>query len=720
MLSKLDPKAREITALCLLGLALLLFLSLATYHNSDPTIFTASGGQRPVQNAVGIVGANIAAILLVTVGISAYWLPIFLLLGAVWLFLPREGSHPLLLSIGCTLLIVASSGLATLYWPSLRLWGESLPGSGGILGLVLKKYLQFYLKPMGAYLVLWLLALVAVLLATSISLARSAIALNAGLTRLWQIIQNFRNQREQKREPRRRATTKAPVVKKQKDKKAEVLEHEQAQFRFMEGEGEFRLPSVALLDSPEHSVVTPDQESLVMNSRILEKKLADFGVVGEVTEVSPGPVITMYEFKPAPGVKISKIVSLADDLALALKAASIRIVAPIPKKGTLGIEIPNVSRQPVVIQEVIHSSEYRNAQSKLTLALGKDIMGKPVVTDLAKMPHLLIAGATGTGKSVCLNAITISLLYRATPDEVRLLLIDPKRIELSSYEGIPHLLHPVVTDPKKANTALKWAVAEMEKRYELLSLRGVRSIERYNQVLSKAKTLKPRQVSPPVGEESEEEEEKFLPYLVIIIDELADLMMVASREVEESIIRLAQMARAAGIHLILATQRPSVDVLTGIIKANIPARISFQVSSRTDSRTILDANGAEALLGAGDMLLLPPGTAKLQRIHGAFSSESEIRRLTDFLRKQRKPDYDDTILNYTDKTEELDIEDEMDEKYDEAVQIVMESRRASISMLQRRLRVGYNRAARMIEMMERQGLVSATDGVRPREVLPPK
>jgi len=720
MLSKLDPKAREITALCLLGLALLLFLSLVTYHNSDPTIFTASGGQRPVQNAVGIVGANIAAILLVTVGISAYWLPIYLLLGAVWLFLPREGSRPLLLAIGCTLLIVASSGLATLYWPSLRLWGEPLPASGGILGLVLKKYLQFYLKPMGAYLVLWLLALVAVLLATSISLARSAIALNAGLTRFWQIIQNIRNQREQKREPRRIAATKTPLVKRQKDKKAEVPEHEQAQFRFMEAEGEFRLPSVAMLDSPEHSVETPDQESLVMNSRILEKKLADFGVVGEVTEVSPGPVITMYEFKPAPGVKISKIVSLADDLALALKAASIRIVAPIPKKGTLGIEIPNVSRQPVVIREVVHSPEYRNAQGKLILALGKDIMGKPVVTDLGKMPHLLIAGATGTGKSVCLNAITISLLYRASPDEVRLLLIDPKRIELSSYEGIPHLLHPVVTDPKKANTALKWAVAEMEKRYELLSLRGVRSIERYNQVLLKAKTLKPRQVSRPVGEESDGDEERFLPYLVIIIDELADLMMVASREVEESIIRLAQMARAAGIHLILATQRPSVDVLTGIIKANIPARISFQVSSRTDSRTILDANGAEALLGSGDMLLLPPGTAKLQRIHGAYASESEIRRLTDFLRKQRKPDYDDTILNYTDKAEELDIDDEIDEKYDEAVQIVMETRRASISMLQRRLRVGYNRAARMIEMMERQGLVSETDGVKPREVLPPK
>jgi S-DNA-T family DNA segregation ATPase FtsK/SpoIIIE len=720
MLSKLDPKAKEITALCLLGLALLLFLSLVTYHNSDPTIFTASGGQRPVQNAVGIVGANIAAILLVTVGISAYWLPIYLLLGALWLFLPREGSRPLLLASGCILLIIASSGLATLYWPSLRLWGEPLPGSGGILGLVLKKYLQFYLKPMGAYLILWLLALVAILLATTISLARSAIALNAGLTRLWQLIQNIRNQREQKREPRRIASTKAPVVKRQKEKITEVPEHEQAQFRFMEAAGEFRLPSAALLDAPEHSVETPDQESLVMNSRILEKKLADFGVVGEVTEVSPGPVITMYEFKPAPGIKISKIVSLADDLALALKAASIRIVAPIPKKGTLGIEIPNVGRQPVVIREVIHSSEYRNAQGKLILALGKDTMGKPVVTDLARMPHLLIAGATGTGKSVCLNAITVSLLYRFTPDEVRLLLVDPKRIELSSYEGIPHLLHPVVTDPKKANTALKWAVAEMEKRYELLSLRGVRSIERYNQMLLNTKTLKPRQVSRPNEEESEEAEEKFLPYLVIIIDELADLMMVASREVEESIIRLAQMARAAGIHLILATQRPSVDVLTGIIKANIPARISFQVSSRTDSRTILDANGAEALLGAGDMLLLPPGTAKLQRIHGAYASESEIKRLTDFLRKQRKPDYDDTILNYTDKADELDIDDEIDEKYDEAVQIVMETRKASISMLQRRLRVGYNRAARMIEMMERQGLVGASDGVKPREVLPPK
>ncbi len=720
MFPKLDRRAKEITALCLFGLVLLLLLSLVTYNSGDPTLFTASSGQRPVQNAVGIVGANLAAILLVAVGVSAYWLPAFLLFGALGLFLPRAISRPLLLATGCTLLVIASSGLAALYWPALRLWGEPLPGSGGILGLVLKKYLQYYLKPTGAYLLLWLVAIVAILLATPISLARAAFTLNAGFTKLWQTLQDMRNQRSKKEKKRRQTGTKAPVVKTQEEKKREVPKQKQAQFEFMAAEGEFRLPDIALLDPMDQAGDTPDQESLVMNSRILEKKLADFGVAGEVTEVSPGPVITMYEYKPAPGVKISKIVGLADDLALALKAASIRIVAPIPNKGTLGIEIPNVSRQPVVIRDVVDDLVFSKKKGRLLLALGKDTTGKPMITDLARMPHLLIAGATGTGKSVCLNAIIISLLYQATPDEVRLLLIDPKRIELTAYEGIPHLLHPVVTDSKKANIGLKWAVAEMERRYELLSLKGVRSIERYNQMVLKAKKSKPRLKTPPPTGESEEAEEQLLPYLIVIIDELADLMIVASRDVEESIIRLAQMARAAGIHLILATQRPSVDVLTGIIKANISARISFQVSSRTDSRTILDANGAEALLGAGDMLMLPPGTAKLQRIHGAYASETEIRRITDFLRKQRKPDYDDTILNYKEKSEDWDTEDEIDEKYEDAVNLVMETRRPSISMLQRRLRVGYNRAARMIEMMERQGLVSGTDGSKPREVLPPK
>ena len=718
MFPQFDRRAKEITTLCLFGLAVLLLLSLVTYNSSDPTLFTASSGQRPVQNAVGIVGANLAAILLVAVGVSAYWLPAFFLFGALGLFLPRAISRPLLLATGCTLLVIASSGLAGLYWPALQLWGEPLPGSGGILGLVLKKYLQYYLKPTGAYLLLWLVAIVAILLATPISLARTASALNAGFTRLWQALQDLKNQRLKKK--RRKTGTKAPVVKSQKEKKREVPEQKQAQFQFMAVEGEFRLPDIDLLDAVDQADDIPDQESLLMNSRILEKKLADFGVAGEVTEVSPGPVITMYEYKPAPGVKISKIVGLADDLALALKAASIRIVAPIPQKGTLGIEIPNVSRQSVVIRDVVDDLVFSKKKGRLLLALGKDTTGKPMVTDLARMPHLLIAGATGTGKSVCLNAIILSLLYQATPDEVRLLLIDPKRIELTAYEGIPHLLHPVVTDAKKANIGLKWAVAEMERRYELLSLKGVRSIERYNQMVLKAKKSKPRLQTPPPTGESEEAEEQPLPYIIVIIDELADLMIVASREVEESIIRLAQMARAAGIHLVLATQRPSVDVLTGIIKANISARISFQVSSRTDSRTILDANGAEALLGAGDMLMLPPGTAKLQRIHGAYASETEIRRITDFLRKQRKPDYDDTILNYKEKSEDWDTEDEIDEKYEDAVNLVMETRQASISMIQRRLRVGYNRAARMIEMMERQGLVSGTDGSKPREVLPPK
>jgi S-DNA-T family DNA segregation ATPase FtsK/SpoIIIE len=486
----------------------------------------------------------------------------------------------------------------------------------------------------------------------------------------------------------------------------------------MAAEGKIRLPDVSLLDKLDESVNRPDQESLVMNSRILEKKLADFGVEGKVIEVCPGPVITMYEFEPAPGVKISKIVGLADDLAMALKSPSIRVVAPIPGKGALGIEIPNANRQPVAVRDVVSSLEFAQHKGKLALALGKDTMGKPVVANLARMPHLLIAGATGTGKSVCLNAIIVSLLFRATPEEVRLLLIDPKRIELSSYEGIPHLLHPVVTDAKKANIALKWAVTEMQRRYELLNLKGVRSIDRYNQAVAKTATRRPKPPSGPA--EGPEAEDEPLPYLVVIIDELADLMMVASREVEESIIRLAQMARAAGMHLILATQRPSVDVITGIIKANIPARISFQVSSRVDSRTILDASGAEALLGAGDMLMLPPGTAKLQRIHGAFVSEVEVRRITEFLRKQRKPSYDETVLEYQERAENGETDAEEDEKYEAAVSLVLETRQASISMLQRRLRVGYNRAARMIEMMERQGLVTPTDGTRPREVLPPK
>jgi len=485
---------------------------------------------------------------------------------------------------------------------------------------------------------------------------------------------------------------------------------QQEQFPFMNVTGQFKLPHLDLLkDAPERKNVKIQRESLEMNARRLEKKLSDFGVEGEVVEILPGPVITMYEYKPAPGVKISKVANLSDDLALTLRAQSIRIVAPIPGKAAIGIEIPNNQREVVYLKEILSSAAYKNSKHRLPIALGKDITGGPVVTDLTKMPHLLVAGATGTGKSVSINAMIQSLLFKVSPEMVRLLMVDPKRIELSIYHDIPHLLHPVVTQAKDATKALRWTVEEMERRYMLLSDRGVRNIETYNRKILKSTKTAPEDASKGI--------DKTLPYIIVIIDELADLMMVSSKEVEESITRLAQMARAAGIHLIIATQRPSVNVLTGIIKANFPTRLSFQVSSKVDSRTILDTNGAEHLLGDGDMLFMPPGVGRIMRIHGAYVSEEEVNAVTDFLREQRKPDYDETILSHIAKNEESKEEDlELDEKYEDAVELVSKTGQASISMLQRKLRVGYNRAARMIEVMEIQGIVGPSDGVRPRDV----
>jgi len=505
------------------------------------------------------------------------------------------------------------------------------------------------------------------------------------------------------------STKSKPKVTIVEPKPQPVKQPEQEAFAFMNVAGEFNLPSLDLLNEVQVDRETEIQrESLEMNARRVEKKLADFGVAGEVIEILPGPVITMYEFKPAPGVKISKVAGLADDLALALRAPSIRIVAPIPGKAAIGIEIPNNQRDPVYLYEILASQAYKNSTYKLTLGLGKDITGAPVISDLTKMPHLLVAGATGAGKSVSLNAMINSLLFKFPPDAVRFLIIDPKRIELTVYNDIPHLLYPVVTEPKDATKALRWAVQEMERRYQLLSDQGVRHIEAYNRKVMKEKKTK--------GADSPEDREKRLPYIVVVIDELSDLMMTSSREVEEAITRLAQMARAAGIHLVIATQRPSVDVLTGIIKANFPARISFQVSSRVDSRTILDSVGAEHLLGDGDMLFMPPGVGRITRIHGAFISEEEVKRVTDFLREQMKPDYDYTLLTQVTEEEEVDDDIELDEKYDRAVDLVIQTGQASISMIQRKLRVGYNRAARMIEAMERQGIVGPSDGVRPREV----
>ncbi len=480
----------------------------------------------------------------------------------------------------------------------------------------------------------------------------------------------------------------------------------------------FELPPVSLLPFLASVRAPVDPAVLRDKAILLTDTLKQYGIDGHVREIRPGPVVTMYEYVPGPGIKLSKIASLADDIAMKLEALRVRIVAPIPGKGAVGIEIPNDTRETVYLREIIANDAFRDASSPLTMALGKDIEGNAYVADLSRMPHLLVAGATGAGKSVSVNAMIMSILFKATPEEVRMIMVDPKMLELSVYDGIPHLLLPVVTDPKKAALALRWAVEEMERRYELLSEVGVRSIDGYNaKVKAATECGKPVLVAARDGAEGEQVCAP-LPYLMVIVDELADLMMVASREVEISIMRLAQMARAAGIHLILATQRPSVDVLTGVIKANFPTRIAFQVASRHDSRTIIDSNGAEHLLGRGDMLYLSPGAGGLTRVHGAYVADEEIERTVAFVRAQGTPNYDESILqprgDEGDGTEAAVVHDEM---YDQAVSIVAETRQASISMIQRRLRIGYNRAARMVEQMETEGIVGPADGAKPRDVL---
>jgi len=523
--------------------------------------------------------------------------------------------------------------------------------------------------------------------------------------------------------PANGARTEPPLVR-----KAEIprpIVREKAPRANARGKGGYKLPPLSLLDTPplEHSHV--DEAALERSARVLEQKLADFGVEGRVVEVQPGPVVTMYKFEPGSGIKVSQIVNLADDLSMALRAATVRIQAPVPGEAVVGIEVPNRKREKIYLREILEAEEFGAAQSHLTIALGKDISGRPAAADLATMPHLLIAGATGTGKSVSIHTMISSILFSATADDVRFILIDPKMLELSVYDAIPHLLVPVVVDPEKAAAALLWATQEMEGRYRMMRDLGVRNIDGYNRAIGSGGELVELKRGDAAANAGEGDEwvdtpvkHRKLPKIVIVIDELADLLLSEGKTVERDITRLAQKARAAGIHLILATQRPSVDVLTGLIKANLPARISLQVTSRVDSRTILDSIGAERLLGAGDMLFMPPGTAKLRRLHGPFVSEIEIRKVCDFLRAQGAPDYQMEILE-TAVAGEADSNDgagDRDELYDEAVQIVLDTNQASISMIQRRLRIGYNRAARMVEQMEREGLVLPADGARPREV----
>jgi S-DNA-T family DNA segregation ATPase FtsK/SpoIIIE len=705
---------KEIIGILLFFVVVFTLISLVSYSPYDPSIFNA-GAKGEIHNMFGMLGAHLSRLLVRSFGLGVFWIPFLFLLLSIHFFSGQQGKAVVLTIIGGILLIITTGSLFALKQNYYLLFGSKF-SAGGIAGTWFKSYVIQYSNSTGGIIIFILLWIIGLIMATGLSLVRFA--------RHWRnIIYIFRDRAKTvylKRKERREKTKKRLKTEKEKTvNKAQEIKikpskskpikampaPKQEVFDFMKTKAGFQFPSFNLLKSAETRHVDADNENLRMQSKLLEKKLEDFGVTGQVVEVSPGPVITTFEYKPAPGIKINKIVNLADDLALALRATSIRIVAPIPGKAVIGIEVPNAAREMVRLKEIVASSAFGKSKSKLTICLGKDIVGNPVVAELDKMPHLLIAGATGTGKSVALNAMICSLLYKANPDEVKLIMVDPKRIELSTYDGIPHLITPVVTNVKKATNALFWAVREMERRYELLSEKKARNIKQYNNKIEKEE-------KPAEGEALEK-----LPLIVIIIDELADLMIVASRDVEVALTRLAQMARAAGIHLILATQRPSVDVLTGIIKANFPTRLTFQVSSKTDSRTIIDMNGAENLLGDGDMLFLPPGTARLQRIHGAYISEEEITGITDFLRKQKPPEYDDKVTETVAVDETKADREDYDERYDDAVALITKTRQASISMIQRHLRIGYNRAARIVETMEREGIVGPSDGSKPREVL---
>jgi DNA segregation ATPase FtsK/SpoIIIE, S-DNA-T family len=741
------PTFRQRLRLLLASVAwLAMMLALISRRADDPG-FSTSGAGGPVANWLGLPGAWAADVLLVAFGFSAWWLVLVwgrqLLLA--WRGVPRIA--PLRFggaawsSGGLLLLLMASCALE---WTRLYGWEARLPGhAGGVLG--------WWLGPLSMRLgflasgVLWISALVVALpLALRFSWVRVADAVGAWL-------EGFRERRIEKREiaedvrlgelaQREREieveedreefeehlpiVIEPPVLEVPKSERA-ARERQKPLFTEL---ADNKLPQIDLLDKPPARVETVTPESLEMTSRLIEKKLSDFGVEVRVIAAQPGPVITRYEIEPATGVKGSQVVNLAKDLARSLSLVSIRVVETIPGKNLMALELPNAKRQTIRLAEILGSQVYNDAGSMLTMALGKDIIGAPVVADLAKMPHCLVAGTTGSGKSVGINGMILSLLYKAEPRDVRLIMIDPKMLEMSVYEGIGHLLCPVVTDMKQAGNALNWCVAEMERRYKLMSKLGVRNLAGYNKKLDDAKARGELIPNPFSLTPEEPEPLERLPFIVIVIDELADLMMVVGKKIEELIARLAQKARAAGIHLILATQRPSVDVITGLIKANIPTRLSFQVSSKIDSRTILDQMGAEALLGMGDMLYMASGTGLPVRVHGAFVSDDEVHRVVEALKSQGPPNYIEGIL----EGGTLDGEGgeagegggpgggEADPMYDQAVAIVLQHRKASISLVQRHLRIGYNRAARLLEQMEQSGLVSSMSTNGNREIMLPK
>ncbi|MFY9268430.1 MAG: DNA translocase FtsK [Candidatus Manganitrophaceae bacterium] len=710
----------EIVGILLIVIGLLIGISLLTHHPEDPS-FSTIASQPGVRNAIGRVGANLSELLTQLFGVASYLLPLFFLFFGVRIF--REGRFPLPPRgpIGSLILLLTVSSIAELEWQE----------HGGITGRFLSRFFLDYFASIGSHLLLFFFFLLGWMLMTPFSPRLAFDRLRERLADLrehWDEQMTIREGKKQRRAVPPPPPSKAPEIARTPaaDPDAKVTPPPQQEaFSFArEDEGDYRLPPLSLLANPSGNRKRVTEEEWVAQSHILERKLLDFDVEGKVTQVHPGPVVTMFEFEPAPGIKLNRITNLSDDLALAMKAMQVRIVAPLPGKSTVGIEIPNHIREEVILKEILSSPAFHQIGSKLRLALGKDIFGNPVAADLATMPHLLIAGSTGSGKSVGLNGMILSLLYTATPSEVKLLMIDPKMLEFSLYDGIPHLITPVIIRAKAASEALRKMVAEMQRRYQLLAERGVRNIEAYNKLFKwpREKSGTPNAPAPDKRRPDEAEGTPTpvqlgpLPYIVIFIDELADLMMVAPRDVEDSITRLAQMARASGIHLVLATQRPSVDVITGLIKANFPARIAYGVSSKIDSRTILDANGAEQLLGKGDMLYLSAGTGKIVRIHGAYVSEEETKKVTAFVKDQASPHYETALSEEAPSPEGLSG-NERDELYEQARELVISTGQASASFIQRRMRVGYPRAARMIEMMEEDGVIGPAVGGKPREIL---
>jgi S-DNA-T family DNA segregation ATPase FtsK/SpoIIIE len=771
----MSRRLSEFTGVALFATTLIWLMALVSYTPSDPVWFFNNVTASDVANFAGRIGAFIAEISYQLLGYAAYFIPVLLAVVAWHSFWCHKVEAAYTKLIGAALFFLCSAALLSLAFSVLGPSARPFE-AGGVVGELVAGALASQLNRTGAAILLITLIALAVILTTQFSFGRAttvaASAVRTQSTGLWGRIQAWREER--RRDKERQAIVKKHVQKAGKEKAPEIATKAagaaaslRAARRSVKSpdvddadiddedddvpmaatparpaarppaikrsvptpvtpslplddraeaprsaperrRGEYTMPPLTLLDAAKEQAKI-DERELMESARLLEEKCREFSVEGTVVQIHPGPVVTTYEFKPDAGVKYSRITGLAEDLCLAMRAESI-LIDRIAGKSTVGIQIPNAKREAIALRELLESDTYTRSASRLTMALGKTIHGEPIVSDLATMPHLLIAGSTGAGKSVSVNAMLTSILFRATPEEVRFIMIDPKRLELGMYEDIPHLMTPVVVDPKQAANALRWAVREMEERYKTLAKQGVRNIEQYNRNV-KAMLAELKESQKDAAEAEVGEPLKTLPFIVVIIDELADLMMVASKEVEESIARLAQMARAVGIHLVLATQRPSVDVITGLIKANLPARIAFRVASKIDSRTILDGNGAEQLLGKGDMLYLPPASSRFVRIHGPYISEQETARLCSFLRKQGKPTYD-TSITAEEKTADK-VEFEKDDLYDEAARIVVSSGQASISYLQRRLRIGFSRAARLIDMMEMDGVVSpATNGKR--------